>query len=262
MNYQLSALEFAQYRENGFVVREVAFGLGQLNALRDASDAVVEKARSMTRLNEACCYSLDGNRFVDIGHTTVQFEHHSQAKEVRVIEPVHDLHDTFQRLVDDSRLVQPMRQLVGADRVALWTAKLNLKSPRVGSGFGWHQDSPYWVHNNNEVHRLPNVMLNFDDCSTANGCLHLIRASHKLGMLPGCSDERQLAGFYTDKNYFNENDQVPIEVPAGSLVFFDPLIVHGSPPNTSERARRGIILTYQPAGRPTLKRGDVRDAGR
>ena len=26
------------------------------------------------------------------------------------------------------------------------TAKLNFKHPRVGSGFGWHQDAPYWFH--------------------------------------------------------------------------------------------------------------------
>ena len=96
-------------------------------------------------------------------------------------------------------------------------------------------------------------MLNFDD-STDNGCLHLIRGTHKLGMLPGCNDGRQLAGFYTDPKYFDESDQVAVEVPAGSLVFFDPLIVHGSPANTSSRPRRGIILTYQPAHRPTLKR--------
>ena len=78
-----------------------------------------------------CCqdYVLDGNLFVDIGHTTVQFEHHEQAQQIRVIEPVHDLHQFMQALVDDARLVLPMRQLVDrADRVALWTAKLNLKS--------------------------------------------------------------------------------------------------------------------------------------
>jgi ectoine hydroxylase-related dioxygenase (phytanoyl-CoA dioxygenase family) len=52
---------------------------------------------------------------------------------------------------------------------------------------------------------------------------------------------------------------VALEVPAGSLVFFDPHIVHGSGPNTSEAPRRALILTYQPAGHPTLKSRQIRN---
>ncbi len=260
MKARLSTSEFVHYRRLGFVVKEQVFSPVQLNALRAAADAAVAQARDMVRAEDARSYVLDGNRFVDVGHITVQFEHHAQAQDVRVIEPVHELHAAFERLVDDARLVQPMCQLVGVDRVSLWTAKLNVKGPQRGSGFAWHQDSPYWIHDNHDVERLPNVMLNFDDSCVANGCLRLIPASHKLGMLPGCSDARQLAGFYTDPACFDDNDQVAVEVPAGSLVFFDPLVVHGSSANTSKRPRRGIILTYQPADRPTLKRGNVRNA--
>ena len=261
MNCDLSSQELAEYEQHGFVIRPEVYSPDQLEALRDAADAVVAVAREMADSVAAKDYSLDGNRFVDIGHVTVQFEHQEQAQQIRVIEPVHHLHSLFEALVDDARLVLPMCQLIRADRVALWTAKLNVKSAEVGSGFGWHQDTPYWVHDHDQVNRLPNVMLNFDDSTLANGCLHLIRGSHKLGMLPGCNDTRQLAGFYTDPDSFDENDQVAVEVPAGSLVFFDPLVVHGSPANTSAHSRRGIILTYQPAHRPTLKKGDVRNAG-
>ncbi|MEC8072754.1 MAG: phytanoyl-CoA dioxygenase family protein [Pseudomonadota bacterium] len=261
MNCELSVQELAEYRTNGFVVRRSVFQRRELGALRRAADIAVATAQQLSRSVAAKQYLLDCHRFVDIGHVTVQFEHHEQARQIRVIEPVHHLHKEFEALVDDKRLVMPMRQLVRSDEVGLWTAKLNVKSAQCGSSFGWHQDAPYWVHDHDQVERLPNVMLNFDDSSTDNGCLHLIRGTHKLGMLPGCNDGRQLAGFYTDPKYFDESDQVAVEVPAGSLVFFDPLIVHGSPANTSNRPRRGIILTYQPAQRPTLKKGDVRNAG-
>ena len=257
---RLSAAELEAYWENGFLVRRQVFHKQEVNAFRAAADAAAQTAKVMAASADARRYVLDGNSFADIGHSTVQFEHHQDAAEIRVIEPVHELHDQFAQLVHDPRLVRPMCQLVDSAEVALWTAKLNLKSSGVGSGFAWHQDTPYWVHDCDEAERLPNVMVNFDDSSVSNGCLHIVKGSHKLGMLPGCSDARQLAGFYTDPAGFDASAQRPIEVPSGSVVFFHPLAVHGSMPNNSPRQRRGIILTYQPANRPTLKRKDIVNA--
>ena len=91
-------------------------------------------------------YRLDGNRFVDVQHVTVQFEHGANARLLRVVEPVNDVEPVFDQLIDDARLCGPMKQLVPSERLGLWTAKLNFKHPRVGSGFGWHQDAPYWIH--------------------------------------------------------------------------------------------------------------------
>jgi ectoine hydroxylase-related dioxygenase (phytanoyl-CoA dioxygenase family) len=195
MSFELTAQELALYTNTGFFVRHGVFAQREIEAFRLGADAALATARAMTATPTARRYSLDGNRFVDVGHVTVQFEHSLDAQKIRVIEPVHHLHEVFEALVDDERLVQPMCQLIGEDKVSLWTAKFNAKSAEIGSGFGWHQDSPYWVHDSEDVARLPNVMLNFDDSSIANGCLHLIGGSHKAGMLPGCSDGRQLAGF-------------------------------------------------------------------
>jgi ectoine hydroxylase-related dioxygenase (phytanoyl-CoA dioxygenase family) len=257
---KLSPAELETYNESGFLVRRQVFLEEEVAAFRAAADVAAQTAKVMAESADARRYVLDGNLFADIGCTTVQFEHHHDAAEIRVIEPVHELHDQFTQLVHDPRLVRPMRQLVDSAEVALWTAKLNMKSSRVGSGFAWHQDTPYWVHDCDEAERLPNVMVNFDDSSVSNGCLHIVKGSHKLGMLPGCRDPRQLAGFYTDPAAFDASDQMPIEVPSGSVVFFHPLAVHGSMPNDSAWPRRGIILTYQPANRPTLKRRDIVNA--
>lgn len=257
---KLSPSELEAYSENGFLIRRKVFHEQEVKAFRAAADSAAQTAKIMAASSDARRYLLDGNLFVDIGHTTVQFEHQENAGEIRVIEPVHDLHEQFMQLVHDPRLVSPMRQLVDSAEVALWTAKLNLKSSRVGSGFAWHQDTPYWVHDCDEAERLPNVMVNFDDSSVSNGCLNIVQGSHKLGMLPGCSDPRQLAGFYTDPAGFDASAQKPIEVPSGSVVFFHPLAVHGSMPNNSSKQRRGIILTYQPANRPTLKKKDIVNA--
>ena len=249
--------ELAAYRRDGFLVRERVFDAKEVALLQAAADLAAQRAWKAAASGST--YHLDGKRFVDAGYRTVQFEHAPGSELVRVIEPVSELAEPLHALVDDPRLVLPMRQLVGADAIALWTDKLNLKPPREGSAFGWHQDSPYWIHDCDHVDRLPNVMVTFDDAWEANGCFRVIRGSHTRGCLPGTADGSQLAGFYTNPDCFDEADQVALEAPAGSAIFFDPHTVHGSQPNKSDLPRRAMVITYQPAGFPQLKSGRVRN---
>jgi ectoine hydroxylase-related dioxygenase (phytanoyl-CoA dioxygenase family) len=81
----------------------------------------------------------------------------------------------------------------------------------------------------------------------------VIRGSHGASCLPGTSDGTQLGGFYTDPGCFDPGDELALEVDAGGLVCFSPHIVHGSLPNASDAPRRALVITYQPAGHPTLK---------
>lgn len=257
MMHRLTPPELAAYRADGYLVRESVLGTAELDALRDAVEATNERVLELSRCGKA--YWLDGKRFVDIDHITVQFEHSPDSEAIRVIEPVCELHPRLTELVFDDRIVEPMRDIVGTEAIAVWTNKLNLKRPREGSGFGWHQDSPYWIHDCRHVDLLPNVMVTIDDADSANGCFQVIRGSHTHGCLPGTADGSQLGGFFTDPGSFNLCDAVSMEVPAGSLVFFDPHSVHGSGPNVSDRPRRALVLTYQPGGFPTLKSKRVID---
>lgn len=257
--YSLSAEELFDYKRHGFLKRPRVFGAGELASLRDAVERAVSKASALSAQGKT--YHLDEKRFVDVGDMTVQFEHSPSSNIVRVIEPVHHLDPLLEALVDDPRVVQPMQSIIGQTRLSVWTNKLNLKRAGDGSGFGWHQDSPYWVHDCGHVDLLPNVYIAFDDASEANGCLQVVKGSHLEGCLPGTSNGTQLGGFFTDPDRFDETQAVLMEVPAGSMVFFDPHSVHGSSRNQSDRARRAIIMTYQPADFPMLKTGQVRNAG-
>jgi ectoine hydroxylase-related dioxygenase (phytanoyl-CoA dioxygenase family) len=49
----------------------------------------------------------------------------------------------------------------------------------------------------------------------------VIRGSHANGCLPGTDNGTQLGGFFTDHSCFDEKDAVPMEVDAGSLIFFN-----------------------------------------
>ena len=260
----LAARERAAWSEQGFFFRPAVFSEPELARLRDSAEAVVRTAEAAVE-RSAERYAIDGNRYIEvrIGETlaTVQLEHAEGSRTLRVIEPFHSLHPVFERLVDDPRIVLPVRELVGAERVALFTDKLNLKRPREGSRFEWHQDSPYWAHFCSHLDRLPNVMLTLDDADPGNGCFRLIAGSHRRGMLPGRAGEGVLGPLFTRLDQFDERDAVPAALPAGSLVFFSPHSVHGSQPNRSERARRALVLTYQPPDLRLFKVDRVRNAG-
>jgi len=262
---RLGAEEAKQYENEGFFVREAVFTAEELERLRAAAERVVEQAEREARAVSGRShpapgseYRVDGNRYVEASRSTVQFEHRAGSDTIRVIEPFHHLDPEFDALVEDPRLVAPLCGVLGADRIALWTDKINLKRPIEGSGFRWHQDSPYWSHVCGHCDRLPNVMVTLDDADRKNGCFRLIPGSHRQGFLPGVQDGSALGPLFTDPSAFDERQQWLAEVPAGSLVFFSAHTVHGSEPNRSSRPRRAVVLTYQPAGHPMFKLAGTR----
>ena len=257
---RLSPAERRAWEDDGFFVRSRAFAGAELEELRDAAERAAQAADQGLGCAERD-YTIDGNRYLEARGATIQLEHRPGSRTIRVIEPFHPLDRRFEGLIDDPRLVEPMRDLVGSEAVSLWTDKLNLKRPREGSAFRWHQDSPYWVFDCGHVDRLPNVMLALDDASEENGCLCVVRGSHRRGILPGLEGEGRLGPLFTDPRAFDVTQAAPAEMPAGSLLFFSPHTVHGSAPNRSERPRRALVLTYQPAGHRMFKLPRERRAG-
>jgi len=253
--------ERRRWERDGFFVRERVFSEAELAELREAGETVVARAAEAAA-DEGESYLIDGNRYHEAGGATIQYEHTPGSRTVRVIEPFHHLHPRFDRLIDDPRIVEPMRALVGAERVSLFTDKINLKRPREGSRFLWHQDSPYWTHACGHVDRLPNVMVTLDDATKENGCFRVVAGSHRKGSLPGRQGEGELGPLFTDPDCFDESREVLIEVAAGSLVFLSPHTVHGSQRNRSDRRRRALVLTYQPGGNEMFKIPAEREAGR
>jgi hypothetical protein len=260
MDAGLTAAERREWQRDGFLIRRRVFDPPEVDELREAAERAAERAARAAEAGGAG-YEVDGNRYCDSAEATIQFEHRPGSRTIRVIEPFHHLDERIDRLIDDPRLVEPMRDLVGAGEVSLFTDKLNLKRPREGSGFRWHQDSPYWAHLCRHLDRLPNAMLALDDASEENGCLRVIAGSHRRGCLPGLAGDGVLGPLFTDPRCFDLSRAVPAVVPAGSLVFFSAHAVHGSEPNLSDAPRRACVLTYQPAGHRMFKIDAERRAG-
>jgi hypothetical protein len=149
----------------------------------------------------------------------------------------------------DPRMVEPARDLVGQDDVVPFTEKLNLKRARQGGEYILHQDFPYWNAVTPVANRLATAMVCLDEATTGNGCLQVAPGSHRSGV----QTQRKVEGFGAmemDPDAFDMNRLVPVEVEAGSVIFFGPFLVHRSLNNRSDLDRRALLYTYQPAGNP------------
>jgi len=246
-----SAAERLAYERDGYVVRSGEFAGKELDALRalveDVTTAVIERAERPDARPQVAM--ADGHRIQFSSHAAIQWEWASGSREVRLIEPFTHLHGRFAALWDDERLRAPMCDALGADAVAPYTSKLNLKRPHDGSRFPWHQDFTYWyAFTPGAAHEIATVMLFLDDADADNGAVRVLAGSHRRG--PAARDPADPTRFLADPARLDTSTERIVAVPAGSLLIFPALMVHRSSPNTSGRQRRAMLLSFQPAGRP------------
>ncbi len=250
MAWALTEAEKASYGAQGFLLRDSVFSSAQVAALNEVIDRVEASIVETARLGRE--YWIEGRRFVDYGAHTLQFEPAPIDACLRVLEPVHSLAPELFELLDDERILAPVRDLIGCQGLSVWTDKINFKRPG-GSAFGWHQDAPYWLHDAVDLQKLPNVMIALDDVGPESGCFRVISGSHRAGILPARNDGSQLEGFFTHPDAIDVEQSVEFSMSEGALLCFDPFIVHGSSANTSLHRRRALIATYQPEHYPSLK---------
>src|SRR5438874_3708451 len=149
------------------------------------------------------------------------------------------------RLVRSDAVLDVVEAVIGPD-ISLYHCKLLMKAARDGTITPWHQDYSYWVTDDNRPLML-NCMLQIDDATVENGCLQVVPASHKKGLMAH-EREGKVFGRFLPGYFQPREDAVPLPMRAGSTVFFGPLIIHGSDANRSERDRRAVTIAYNVTG--------------
>ena len=123
-----------------------------------------------------------------------------------------------------------------------------MKRARVGGPIVLHQDHPYWVGVAENADEVATAMLFLDDTTLENGCLEVVPGSHRAGEMP----RRPVADFgqyEMDLEKYDVSRLVPLVVPAGTVAYFGPFLVHRSQPNSTDADRRALLFSYQPEGR-------------
>ncbi len=115
-------------------------------------------------------------------------------------------------------------------------------------GQAWHQDEDYIPSRDRS---LVGAWIALDDATIENGCLWIIPGSHKPGILwdqDWHADKRFDCSWESQNFPYSDDQSVPVEVKAGTIVFFNGYTLHRSLPNVAKSGyRRALVNHYMSA---------------
>ncbi len=157
------------------------------------------------------------------------------------------------------RMVDTVTRLLGGE-VYHYQSKLTAKEPRVGGAWEWHQDYGYWYHNGCLRPDLLSCMIALDRSDRGNGCLQIVRGSHKLGRI----DHTPLTQGQNEvdpKRMEHILARYPIEyceLDPGDVLIFHSNAIHRSDANRSANRRWTLLVCYNRVDNDTVTRDDDR----
>ena len=227
-------IDVAAYRRDGYLVVPDLLARDECAALRAEAVAVVRGQRgAVERLEPASPGESDA----------------SVMGRCMVCVMVHKLDSAFAPLIADQRIARVLTQLIGPDVKAVHS-QLFFKHAGM-PGNAWHQDELFLPTRDRT---LVTAWIALEDATVANGCLRVLPGSHRPSVLwpmrrhenPDLDRAEEAFGFPQDTH-----GAVPVELAAGSAVFFDGYLLHGSFPNrTRESFRRSLLFVYCSAQTP------------
>ncbi len=155
--------------------------------------------------------------------------------------------DAYGLLTRSERMANSANQLMDGDSaVCHFHSKLMQKEPRVGGAWEWHQDYGYWYKNEFLFpEQMLSIMIAITDANKANGCLQVIKGSHKMGRVEhGFAGEQVGAAQRYVDLALQTLKLVYVELKAGDALFFHPNTLHRSEANLSDTARWSLISVY------------------
>lgn len=161
--------------------------------------------------------------------------------------------DTYSLMIRSERMVNSVARLLDSDSpVCHFHTKLMQKEPQVGGAWEWHQDYGYWYKNQFLFpDQLVSVMIALTEANKKNGCLQVIRGSHKLGRVNhGFAGEQVGADMTMVNHCLATMDHVFVELEPGDALFFHSNLLHRSEANLSESPRWSIISCYNSLSNP------------
>ncbi len=155
--------------------------------------------------------------------------------------------DTYGLLTKSRRMVDAANQLMDGDSpVCHFHSKLMQKEPKVGGAWEWHQDYGYWYKNEFLFpDQMMSVMVAITEANKKNGCIQVIKGSHKMGRIEhGIAGEQVGASQHYVDLALKTMELVYVELQPGDALFFHSNILHRSAANLSENSRWSLISVY------------------
>jgi len=224
----LSEAQAIAYREDGYLVVPGVFSARELETLKSETADI---ARGK--------YPCEG-----IDPLPATLSDAAVLERILCIHQVHHVSDVMLDFVKHPKLAAILSRIVAPD-VKCMQSMLFVKPPGF-QGQAWHQDEIYIPTRDRS---LCGGWIAIDDATVENGCLYVIPGSHRTGYLypqrpHGNPDEFDSA---MESYGFDESAEVPVEVAAGSVVFFNGYLLHRSRKNRSTGYRRVLVNHYMNA---------------
>lgn len=227
MSYRLSIDDVAQYRQDGYLVVKGFFSeaeVGKLHATAVGDEVLRSNATNVTD---------------------------STGKHSRLSLWFTPGEDVYGMMLRSERMVDAAARLLDSEApVCHYHTKLMQKEPRVGGAWEWHQDYGYWYKNQFLFpDQLVSIMIALTPATRENGCLQVIRGSHRMGRVNhGFSGEQVGADMVMVQHALKTMDHVYAELEPGDALFFHSNTLHRSEANLSDSPRWSIISCYNSYG--------------
>eukprot|EP00947_MAST-08B_sp_MAST-8B-sp1_P003521 g3521.t1 len=123
------------------------------------------------------------------------------------------------------------------------------KEPRDLGSWRWHQDyGSYWYYDFFLRPDMLTVWVAIDDSKRHNGCLKVVRGSHKIGRIDCLLEGNQrVVDPARIEEAIAQNEEVYVEMNAGDAVFFHGNTLHSSEGNPSDDRRMAFAAHFTAA---------------
>ena len=210
--------EIDQYHRDGFVTVDDVLSTEEIAALRIAT--------TDPRVQEPYTKLVEGPGWLHLLELTCK-------------------HEAFHALARHPRLMEVVTSVLGKD-VQLQHSKLAAKREQPGTGeVPWHQDFSYFPHTNTD---LCAVMVMLDDATPDNGCMQMVRGSHREGLREHHDSSGWFAGSCQEPGAWADASRIVDVMPrAGGISIHHCLTMHSSVANRSGAPRRGLVFQFRAA---------------
>jgi hypothetical protein len=214
------------YRENGFLAAEGLVTPEEVAELRHEAAQVCRGA-----------YPVPG-----VGAAPPDATDEEALAQYLCIHQAHKVSPTLRQYAEHPRVAAALADLIGPNVKCMQTM-LFIKPPGF-PGQAYHQDERYIP---TEDRSLTGAWIALDDATLENGCLWVVPGSQQGELLPWAPHDNPEYDFADEAQGVPREREIPVEVRAGTVVFFNGFLLHSSRRNRSEGYRRVLVSHYMSA---------------
>jgi ectoine hydroxylase-related dioxygenase (phytanoyl-CoA dioxygenase family) len=245
--HSLTAGQLATYQRDGYVLVPEAFSPAEVRQMRQAADEMLE---------------LLINSSIALGTTNPRLLLRTRKdgkQTILKVQPLNDISDYLRAISEDPRLLQPMRDIMGAEPI-LMEEKLLYKQmlPAPVPIAARPDDDAVDIHHDWGAYRAQGYptdttssAITIDELRPEKGTLRFFPGSHRkdfpLELNYSHLDSERLADVLRALGVSSLDDAVDVVAPPGSVLLFHGLVVHYSGPNRTDEPRRLMIYSHHPS---------------